>query len=209
MIMHRVQHEPTDSDSPAITFRGGRAQAPSAHTDHHPLVARAGAMATGFNVSSVIARRYPEHSPWDIEFAVYRLWPAGKFLSCNSLSDAFKQGALAQAQATGVNPFHFVCMNNPFAFDRSGASGGDLEDGIEPLQSPPGLDDVLPLQRHEDLDVATLNVCDEVYTADEYVVVRVSVGDEVRLLKLVSQPSFVDAAQAHSQCNLLVPRDGC
>ncbi|KAI0662453.1 hypothetical protein C8Q70DRAFT_908914 [Cubamyces menziesii] len=141
-------------------------------------------MATGFNVSSVIARRYPEHSPWDIEFAVYRLWPAGNFLPCNPFPDAFKQGALGQAQATGVNPFHFVCMNNPFAFDRSGASGGDLEDGIEPLQSPPGLDDILPLQRHEDLDVAMLNVCDEVYMGDECVIVRVSVGDEVKLLKL-------------------------
>ena len=116
------------------------------HTDHHPqaLVAQTAVMATGFNVSSVIARRYPEHSPWDIEFAVYRLWPAGNFLPCQPFSDAFKQGALAQAQATGVNPFHFVCMNNPFAVDRSGASGGDLEDGIEPLQSPPGLDDILP-----------------------------------------------------------------
>ena len=70
-------------------------------------------MAAGFNVSAVILRRYPDTSPWDIS-SIYWLWPMGcnAFLldwkPCDPFPDALKEGALAQAQASKVNPFHFI-----------------------------------------------------------------------------------------------------
>ena len=143
-------------------------------------------MATGFNVSAVILRRYPDTSPWDIS-SIYWLWPMGcnAFLldwkPCDPFPDALKEGVLAQAQASKVNPFHFMCMNNPFALDRPAS---DLRYTLEPLPSS-DLDDVPPLPKLVDIKASTLQLHDEVLATNECVVHRIGFGEQTRLLKLV------------------------
>ncbi|KAI0828567.1 hypothetical protein BC628DRAFT_1428522 [Trametes gibbosa] len=73
---------------------------------------------TTLNVSHLILRCYPERAPWD-------LIPTS-MLACSDISslsiqyalpERLQRAALAQAQRTGLNPFHRKSWNNPYVLD--------------------------------------------------------------------------------------------
>ncbi|KAH9891067.1 hypothetical protein C8Q73DRAFT_108972 [Cubamyces lactineus] len=142
-------------------------------------------MATGFNISSVILRGYPDTSPWDIS-SIYWLWPNDFLLDlkpCDPFPVMLKEGALKQAQVAKVNPFHFMCMNNPFALDRPSS---DFAHAPLPLSD---LGDVPPLRKHANFEATTLESCDEVLATDECIIYRIRLGEKSRLLKLYLGPN--------------------
>ncbi|KAI0336220.1 hypothetical protein GY45DRAFT_1342286 [Cubamyces sp. BRFM 1775] len=131
--------------------------------------------ATGFNVSSVVLRSYPECVPWDIDPEVYSFWPTESVL---------KEAALVYAQRTKLNPLHFMCMNNPFVLDRPDITQMNL-----PFTT---------VGRIQDFEAASIEFIQELYATNEFILYRVCLKGVRRLLNLYFGPTSSEQFDAES-----------
>lgn len=139
-------------------------------------------MSLGLNVSSIILRGYPETSPWDLTPTVHGVRPphldAFKCLNEPAFTHV-RNAALAQAQKTGLNPFHYVCMGNPFLLDNPAPENIALP--FNPVPSG-----VLPLAQYILPDQQTISFAKEIRANGTSIICRVRIGPDFRVLKLVS-----------------------
>ncbi|KAH9891068.1 hypothetical protein C8Q73DRAFT_108981 [Cubamyces lactineus] len=141
-------------------------------------------MSASFNAASVILRRYPEYSPWEIDRAVYLVWPF-EYTPCHPFPASLKDAALAHAQETKLNPLHFMCGSNPFAL-----SGAAPEEDMLLLPSIPTADaEVSSLPRNRDIEDALIIPVEELCVTSECAVYRVRIGEELKVLKLYLGPT--------------------